>query len=595
MNKKVITTAFFSLLTLFGCNNKTIEEEEKITPVGTPIKVKLEGSFGQESSKTKAGYANTGRLSIYAPGSENMMFDDAGMNGDNLILQGTVKTWEGEESLYVIYPYNSEGYTINDGMVNINLESDKHILDRFEAEDLLYNIFIAEAENATAIDEDNYNIPDVKFKSLLANLTFNITENSNKNIVVGATIKSADGAKVFVVSADFDPKTGEVIAGTEKMSDSFSIDFIEKTYNSLSVTMPLIATYLPVEGLVLSLKCLNKADYSHYYLEHPIIAGAEIKGGYVYSYSDEALNMLRDFYQTYYIDDLRDSKTVITTSNLVLLDESVTMEDINVIDGKVYGNISISLPNASQISSSTFNNMRYLEYLHLPKATRIGPLACDYCTALRYVWAPMVETIEGFAFRDCRFLSEFYAPKLKTIGKMTFSSCGISAIDIPEVTEIGVGAFGSCANLKSLSLPKVEVVSDYAFGGCSSLTEINIPLVKSVGKGAFGNTGFTELSLPNVARIEMETFEKCENLQKVVLADVTYIDFKAFKECFALSQLELATNSKLTYIHERAFESYEKITEQTVLTIGKANAEFISGNTLTVGQTSLTFKEIKVI
>lgn len=69
-----------------------------------------------------------------------------------------------------------------------------------------------------------------------------------------------------------------------------------------------------------------------------------------------------------------------------------------------------------------------------------------------------------------------------------------------NLESIKVGAFDGCESLNEIVLPKkLTTIDDYAFRGCSSLTTVVIPL------------SFMDM------KIGFNVFDKCENLQKIVI------------------------------------------------------------------------------
>ena len=74
-------------------------------------------------------------------------------------------------------------------------------------------------------------------------------------------------------------------------------------------------------------------------------------------------------------------------------------------------------------------------------------------------------------------------------------------VAIPNnVTNIGLGAFGGCANLTNINIPdSVTIIGEGAFAGCTSLTNINIPdSATEIGLQAFaGCTSLTNITIPD--------------------------------------------------------------------------------------------------
>ncbi len=148
------------------------------------------------------------------------------------------------------------------------------------------------------------------------------------------------------------------------------------------------------------------------------------------------------------------------------------------------------------------------------------------------------------------------------------------SVEMPKVTSVGDSAFWSCSSLSSIDLPLVTSVGSWAFYSCSSLSSIGLPLVTSVGSSAFSS---------------------CSSLSSIYLPLVTWIGRSAFYSCTQLATMSLAARDgvQLRSVDYTAFNSVS--TEIITLTLGSANSGLVSGNTLTVGSFSETFKEIIVL
>ncbi len=192
------------------------------------------------------------------------------------------------------------------------------------------------------------------------------------------------------------------------------------------------------------------------------------------------------------------------------------------------------------------------------------------------------------------------------------------SVSAEEATYIGCNAFMYCANLESANLPNADEIQSYAFYGCSSLSSIDSSLARFIGSYAFAScTNLLRIELPQVTNAEWgafadcaalvsaklplvtaaenELFWRCYNLEEVDMSSVNYIHATPFAYCYALESLKLATNvdSRLSTIETESFT--DTTTTNITLTIGSANSEYVSGNTLTVGDFSAEFNEIILV
>ena len=170
-----------------------------------------------------------------------------------------------------------------------------------------------------------------------------------------------------------------------------------------------------------------------------------------------------------------------------------------------------------------------------------------------------VVAIEKDAFEGVLNYTNLDIPSsVKMIGDFAFFCTGLKNVMIPAgITEIGLGVFGSCAELESLNVAQdnktfdsrgncnaiIETESNKLIAGCSNTT---IPdSVTEIGNRAFFSCpGLTSITIPDsVTVIGDAAFAKCENLASVVIPDtVTNLSDSAFLGCKALRSVTLPSS-----------------------------------------------------
>ena len=284
---------------------------------------------------------------------------------------------------------------------------------------------------------------------------------------------------------------------------------------------------------------------------------------------------------------------------------------------------SVSFPNAKEIGEEAFENCSSLTTIDFPRVTEIGRGSFYGCSALNSVSFPLVTTALDYsrnpptysdgngAFENCSSLTTVDFPLVTEIGEYAFENCSsLTTVDFPRVTEIGREAFSDCSSLTAVNIPLATVIKYGAFYNCSSLTTVDFPLVTGIGIGAdaFNNcSSLTTVDFPLVTRIGAEAFYNCSSLTTVDFPLVTVIYKYAFENCSSLcaasfpsatsiyrgafiyckslTSLELATkdDAKLTLLGTRVFDLSDGKTTQAskiTLTIGAANSDYISGDTI---------------
>ena len=151
----------------------------------------------------------------------------------------------------------------------------------------------------------------------------------------------------------------------------------------------------------------------------------------------------------------------------------------------------VELPEGLRaISESAFSECGLLT-LDIPDSVKsIGPKAFEECLKLKSVRLPKnLKKLPDSIFFRCLELETVQFPEnLKAINDSAFFWTALETVDLPDtVTEIGWGAFLSCASLKKIHLPEnLTAIPEAMFSGCKALESIEIPAsVKLFGSGAF--------------------------------------------------------------------------------------------------------------
>jgi len=135
---------------------------------------------------------------------------------------------------------------------------------------------------------------------------------------------------------------------------------------------------------------------------------------------------------------------------------------------------------------------------------------------------------------------------------------------MPNVTEIGEGAFAYCYKLATLRLPLVTEIGPDAFLNCRCLTTLHIPLVTEISRWVFkGCTNLITMDLPNITKVGEQAFVYCNRLTLVFMPNVLHVDNGAFSGCENLTTIFIPS---VTHIGHSAFPASSRFPERVSIT-----------------------------
>lgn len=248
------------------------------------------------------------------------------------------------------------------------------------------------------------------------------------------------------------------------------------------------------------------------------------------------------------------------------------------------GLTEVDAPNVTEIGYQAFEACDYLETVNLPNLTSLGNFAFEHCTALKNVNIPKVTNISRYAFSNCTALESFDFSNVIQIGNNAFNSSGITSANLPRATKIDYRAFQNCKKLESVKCGEYLATIRYnAFDSCTALTEFEFsqalktieeyafrncekldvgPLPSSVstlGVGAFQNSGVTSVYVRSDLTYT-STYSGCKKLKNVTFSsNLTSISSGAFEDCYALTDVDMSKNTKITNISTHAFDGCKSL------------------------------------
>ncbi|MFI3331549.1 MAG: leucine-rich repeat domain-containing protein [Rikenellaceae bacterium] len=290
----------------------------------------------------------------------------------------------------------------------------------------------------------------------------------------------------------------------------------------------------------------------------------------------------------YYLSDISADSCPTQTDTLVFYDVTATTAD--------FAGLNAALRFISAYTSRELHlSFPLLE--KFPEFAIFGESAYDYYftpTSFTSLSAAVATEVGQCAFYSCESLHTVDLPNVTTIHDAAFNWCtAVTNFNLPRLTKLGYNAISYCTSLTELSLPRLTYVNNRGIFFNSALTSLETPLVNEIEDFAYAkNSVMTTLSLPKVTEVPKWTFTSCSKLAYLELPKATTFENYCFESCSSLVTLKIASenNAKLKSIGEYAFDGVT--TTKIALTLSISNAEYVDGNTLTIGENSWTFLSI---
>ena len=89
------------------------------------------------------------------------------------------------------------------------------------------------------------------------------------------------------------------------------------------------------------------------------------------------------------------------------------------------------------------------------------------------------------AFQGCGKLKIVDMPQLAHIGKYAFTKCNLERVDMPQLAHVGEAAFRDCWKLERVDMPQLAHVGARAFGWCDKLESAALPITAEIHRDAF--------------------------------------------------------------------------------------------------------------
>lgn len=214
---------------------------------------------------------------------------------------------------------------------------------------------------------------------------------------------------------------------------------------------------------------------------------------------------------------------------------TVTGFDLWGIDTGIHSNgffnkdvISVVISETiSELPDDLFAYCKDLTTVIAPSVTKLGSYSFNACSSLSNIKLGMLEKIGESAFYNCTSLTEIpYLENIKEIPNSAFEASGIKNVYAPNCIIVGKNAF-TYSDLEIAYLPNAQAIGSMAFSSTFHLKNINIQSADSdlCGEKLFLNSGIKSVEI--YSRDIKNWFDKC-NLDYIYLPNVERIEYDTF-------------------------------------------------------------------
>ena len=175
--------------------------------------------------------------------------------------------------------------------------------------------------------------------------------------------------------------------------------------------------------------------------------------------------------------------------------------------------------------------------------------------------------------------------RITTVGVGAFLGCqALTAIDLPNVTQVKRNAFEKCKNLQTINLPKatgfegevfvnagiqqadfplVTTIGDWCFKTTTNLISANLPLVTALPADAFRNSSIRTADFAAVTNINRTAFTDCTSLETLIIRTPSVCVISDIS--VALRGSKIAAGTGYIYVPDNLVDSYKAATNWVVL------------------------------
>lgn len=174
-----------------------------------------------------------------------------------------------------------------------------------------------------------------------------------------------------------------------------------------------------------------------------------------------------------------------------------------------------------------------------------------------------ITTIGVCAFLGCRALTAIDLPNVTQIKRNAFETCdSLQTINLPKVTEFDRGAFYNSA-IQQADFPLLTTIGDGCFNMAKKLTSANLPLVTALPADAFRNSSIRTADFAAVTNINRTAFTDCRSLETLIIRAPSVCVISDIS--VALRGSKIAAGTGYIYVPDNLVDSYKAATNWVAL------------------------------
>ena len=174
-----------------------------------------------------------------------------------------------------------------------------------------------------------------------------------------------------------------------------------------------------------------------------------------------------------------------------------------------------------------------------------------------------ITTVGACAFLGCQALTAIDLPNVTQVKRNAFESCNrLQTINLPNVTDLGGGVFTSSA-IQQADFPLVTTIGDGCFHVATYLTSTNLPLVTELPNNAFRSSAIRTADFSAVTNINRTAFTDCQHLETLIIRTPSVCVISDIS--VALRGSKIASGTGYIYVPDNLVDSYKTATNWVAL------------------------------